>query len=181
MTPLARSYSRAFLETAPKDYPVERFLGAARSVEQAIAGNAALRAFLSAPNVPPPVKQGALDEVARRAGVDDYGRRLLSVVLANRRIARLPEILNGLAKAEDDRQGVVAARVTVAAPMGDAEKQRVEASLSKRAGRRVRMRVEVDPKVLAGFVARVGSEVFDASVENAIERFRAGSKEKSGV
>jgi F0F1-type ATP synthase delta subunit len=65
--------------------------------------------------------------------------------------------------------------------MGDAEKQRVEASLSKRAGRRVRMRVDVDPKVLAGFVARVGSEVFDASVENAIERFRAGSKEKSGV
>jgi F-type H+-transporting ATPase subunit delta len=181
VTPLARSYSQAFLEAAPSGYAVGRFLEAARSVERAISENAPLRAFLSAPNVALPVKQRALEEVARRAGADDYGRRLLAVVLGNRRIARLPEILTGLAEAEDERQGVVAARVTVAAPIGDAEKARIEASLSKRAGRRVRMRVEVDPKVLAGFVARVGSEVLDASADNAIERFRAGSNEKSGV
>jgi F0F1-type ATP synthase delta subunit len=34
------------------------------------------------------------------------------------------------------------------------------------------MTVKVDPQILAGFVARVGSEVFDASAVRAIERFR---------
>jgi F0F1-type ATP synthase delta subunit len=33
------------------------------------------------------------------------------------------------------------------------------------------MKVDVDPKILAGFVARVGSELFDASATGAIERF----------
>jgi F0F1-type ATP synthase delta subunit len=33
------------------------------------------------------------------------------------------------------------------------------------------MRVQVDPRILAGFVAKVGSEVFDASALRAVERF----------
>ena len=35
--------------------------------------------------------------------------------------------------------------------------------------------------LLAGFVARVGSEVFDASAAQAIERFRTEAKEKAGT
>jgi F0F1-type ATP synthase delta subunit len=33
------------------------------------------------------------------------------------------------------------------------------------------MKVDVDRNILAGFVARVGSEIFDASAARAIERF----------
>ena len=39
------------------------------------------------------------------------------------------------------------------------------------------MTVEVNPAILAGFVARVGSEVFDASVVRAIEKFQGEAGE----
>jgi F-type H+-transporting ATPase subunit delta len=180
LTPLARSYAHAFLDVAPKDYDVDRALEGLRAVEDAVVGDPQLKAFLQAPNVPAKAKENALAAVAKKAGVDDFGARLLQVVLRHRRIAQLPEILGGVSEAADSRRGVVAAKVTVASPIGEAEREKIEAALSRRVGRRLRMRVDVDANVLGGFVAKVGSEVFDASVTRAIERFRAGAKETSG-
>jgi F-type H+-transporting ATPase subunit delta len=181
VTPVARNYSEAFLETAGSDEAVEKFLEAVQAVARAVSEDRALRAFLAAPNIPLPTKSRALDEVARRAGVGDAGRKFLDVILRNRRIPRLGEILSGLSESLDARRGVVAAEVTVAAAIGDEERRGIEQALTRRTGRRVRMRVAVDPAVLAGFVARIGSEVFDASAAHAIERFRTGAKEKAGT
>ena len=175
MTPLSRSYAQALLESAPDGWDVGRFLEGARAVERAISGDARLKAFFSTPGIAAETKSRTLEEIARRAGLDDFGRKFLGVVLAKRRIANLAEILAGVSEAYDAREGIVAARVTVAAPLDETERGRLEAALARRVGRRVRMQVDVDPKTLGGFVARVGSDVLDASIGQAIERFRTGA------
>jgi F-type H+-transporting ATPase subunit delta len=177
---VARSYAHAFLDAAPPEHPVDRFLEGAGAVERAISAEGPLRAFLTAPNVPADAKASALEEIGKRAGLDEFGRRFFGVVLHNRRILALAEILAGISEAFDVKQGVVAARVTVAAPIEEPERARIELAIGKRTGRKVRMRLEVDPEVLGGFVARVGSEVFDASIATAIESFRTGGREKAG-
>jgi len=45
----------------------------------------------------------------------------------------------------------------------------------------VRLKVDVDEKILGGFVAQIGSEVFDASVRYAVERFAKQTKEHAGA
>ncbi|MDQ5873030.1 MAG: F0F1 ATP synthase subunit delta, partial [Acidobacteriota bacterium] len=112
-----------------------------------------------------------LDDLARRVGVDDFGRRFLALVLEKRRILALGEILSAVRSARDRGLGIVEAVVTVAAPVGEPERRRIEEALARQVGGGVRMRIEVDPRILAGFVAKVGSEVFDASVLRAVERF----------
>ncbi len=181
MTALARSYARAFLETAASGYDVNRFLGGARAVEQALSADARLKAFFGAPTVPAEPKKGVLEELTRRVGLDDFGRRFFQVVLANRRILRIGEILLEIREESDRRRGTVAARVRVATPVGPAEEKKIAEALSRALGRTVRLQVEVDEGILAGFVARVGSEVFDASVLHAIERFREESREGAGA
>jgi F-type H+-transporting ATPase subunit delta len=167
----SRPYAQAFLETVPEGYDVEGFLSAAGAIVRAMAEDARLRNFLAGPSVPADAKRRVLDDLSTRAGVDDVGRRLLGLVLANRRIAALSEILSAIRAVWDRTVGVVEARVTVAAPLAEEEKGRIEKALSRQTGRRVRMRVDVDRNILAGFVARVGSEIFDASAARAIERF----------
>ena len=171
MSRFARPYAKAFLETAPEGYDVESFLSAAGAIVRAMAGDARLKNFLAGPSVPADAKRRVLDDLSTRAGVDDVGRRLLRLVLANRRIAALSEILSAIRAVWDRTTGVVEARVTVAAPLAQDEEGRIEKALSRQTGRRVRMRVDVDRNILAGFVARVGSEIFDASAARAIERF----------
>ena len=155
MSRFARPYAQAFLETVPAGYDVEGFLAAAGAIERALGEDSRLKTFLTAPSIP-----------------IDAKRRFLALVLDRRRIAALDEILSAVRAARDRASGVVEARVTVAAPLDDAGKARIEQALARQLDRRVRMNVEVDPKILAGFVARIGSEIFDASAARAIERFQ---------
>jgi F-type H+-transporting ATPase subunit delta len=168
----ARPYAQAFLETVPAGYDVDAFLAAAGVIVRAIGQDARLKNFLASPSLPVDAKRRVLDELAVRAGVDDFGRRFLALVLSNRRIVALAEILSAVRAALDRSTGVVEALVTVAAPLEESQRRRIEEALGRQLGRRVRMKVDVDGKILAGFVARVGSEVFDASAARAIERFQ---------
>jgi F-type H+-transporting ATPase subunit delta len=181
MTPLSRNYALALLDGAPAGFDVSRFLAGARDVERAIAGDPRLKAFFATPGIAADAKARTLEALSRRAGLDDFGQRFLAVVLANRRILDLGEILTGVSEAHDAREGVVAARVTVSSALNEAERGRLETALALRVGRKVRIQLDVDPKTLAGFVARVGSNVFDASIEQAIERFRNEAREKPGA
>jgi F-type H+-transporting ATPase subunit delta len=167
----ARPYAQAFLETVPAGYDVEAFLAAAGTIQRAIAQDPRLKHFLTAPSIPVDAKRRVSDDLAARAGVDEVGRRLLGLVLEKRRIVALAEILSRIRAVHDRISGILEAEVTVAAPLNDAERARIEDALARQTNRRVRMKVEVDPKILAGFVAKVGSEVFDASAVRAIERF----------
>ncbi|HEX9305267.1 MAG TPA: ATP synthase F1 subunit delta [Thermoanaerobaculia bacterium] len=171
MSRFARPYAQAFLETVPTGYDVEAFLAAAGAIQRAIAQDARLKHFLMAPAIPVDAKRRVSDDLAARAGVDEFGRRFLRLVLEKRRIVALAEILSAIRAVHDRKSGIMEARVTVAAPLDAAERARIEQALAQQINRRVRMNVEVDPKILAGFVARVGSEVFDASAARAIERF----------
>ena len=43
---------------------------------------------------------------------------------------------------------------------------------SRRSGEKVELDVTIDPALLGGFVAKIGSEVYDASVAGKIKKFR---------
>jgi F-type H+-transporting ATPase subunit delta len=178
MSAAGRPYAEAFLASAPSGYDVAGFLEKASAVKRALLRDERLRAFFRAPALPAEAKRKALEDLSGRAGLDDFGQRFLRVVLDNRRIGDLAEILSALSAAHDKKRSIVAARVTVASPIGEAEKAKIGAALSREVGKAVRVAVEVDPRILAGFVARVESEVFDASAARAIERFGENAKEE---
>ena len=180
-TGFSRSYAQAFLASAPPGYEVERFLETGRTVARAIGGDPRLKAFFASPAVPLPVKKKTLASLAAKAGVDGFGQRLLDLALERRRILALPEILGAVRDLFDRESGVVAAQVTVATPIGEEERRQIADALGRRLKKRVRIELGVDEKILAGFVAKVGSEVFDASVRHAVERFQQESKERAGA
>jgi F-type H+-transporting ATPase subunit delta len=177
MTPFARSYAGAFLQTAPPGFGVDRFLQKAGDVAQTLSQDARLRAFFGVPAVPVQAKRKVLGELVRRAGLEAFGRRFFEVVLDNHRLLQVAEILSGIRERYDLNRGVIAARVTVASKMGPTRRTRIAEALSRAVGRRVHLQVEVDPRILAGFVARIGGEVFDASAIHAVETFRQQAKE----
>lgn len=181
MTAFTRAYARAFLESAPAGYDTARFLEAAGALARAMAENKTLRAFLSAPAVPREAKKQTVAQLAEIAGVDAFGQRFLQVMLENRRLLEAQAILQSIREADDARQGIVQGRVLVASPIGEKEQAAIEDALASRLGGRVRLRVEVDPTILAGFVAHVGSHVFDGSAATAIVRFQESAKGRMGA
>lgn len=180
MSTFARSYAQAFLQAAPAAFKVDGFLERAEAIRRAVGAEPRLKAFFAAPAVPAEAKSRALGDLARRAGVDDYGRRFLELILRNRRLLDLGLILSALRTEADHSRGVVQAQVIVATAIGEPEERQIAEALTRASGRRVRLTTSVDKDILGGFIARVGSEVFDASVRRAIERFEEQAREGTG-
>jgi len=178
VTRLGRAYADAFLDTAPAGYEVEGFLERAAALRSALT-EGRLRSFFLAPAVPIPAKRKVLDDLASLAGLDEFGLRFFRVLLENRRMGSVAEILSELHDSHDRRRNIVEARVAVAAPVAEEEKKRIADALALRVGKQVRLILETDPSILGGFVARIGSEVFDASTARAIERFAENVKERA--
>jgi len=77
------------------------------------------------------------------------------------------------------RRNRVIALVRIAAPMTQAQHDRLEAALNKQVGQPVRMNIEIDPSVLGGVSVKFADEMVDGSVSNRLAgaaRALAGSK-----
>ncbi len=70
-------------------------------------------------------------------------------------------------------KAIVPAEVVTAAPLSDAQRAALAAARSpRRRALTVTMDARVDPAIVGGVIARVGSVVFDGSVTTQIERMR---------
>ena len=181
MSSFTRPYALAFLEAAPDGYDIGAFLEAGQTMAKAFEVNPKLRAFLLAPNVPREAKSQAIAALAARAGLEEYGARFLQVMLRNHRLLEAGEVFRALRDLNDTRQNILRVRVTVPAPLTDAEKKAVEEAIASRTGKTVRTQIDLDPNLLGGFIARAGSQVFDGSVAAAIRRFQMQAKERTGA
>jgi len=86
------------------------------------------------------------------------------------------ELIPDLASAYQERllahQNIVRADVTSAAPLSPEKTKALEESLAKVTGKKVELSVSVDPQLLGGVVARIGSTVYDGSVRTQLQRMR---------
>jgi F-type H+-transporting ATPase subunit delta len=169
---IGRPYAEALLQTAPAGFDAEAFLAGVGAIRGALESNRALRAVLANPGIALDAKERIIAELSKKAGLDQLGARFVRLVLHKRRLADLGDILAAVRDGIDEREGIVRARVTVAASLDDAARDRVIEALSRRLGRRVRASFDTDPGLLAGFVARIGSEIYDASALGAIQKFK---------
>lgn len=168
----ARPYAEAFLQSVPPGFDLEAFQGAIESVARSVQTSPALRSVLSSPSIEIAAKDRVLETLGEKAGVGEIGKRFLSLILRHRRITQLAEIAAALREARDEGEGIVPARVTAAGELSAPDRERMSSALSAALGKKVRASFSVDAKLMAGFVARVGSKVYDASALGAIERFK---------
>ena len=75
----------------------------------------------------------------------------------------------------DERLGFVRAEVASARDLDDAQRAALEAELSRLAGKKAKLTFTIDPALIGGVVARVGSIVYDGSVRGQLDA-AAGDK-----
>lgn len=69
-------------------------------------------------------------------------------------------------------QNIVRAEVTSASPLSPEKTKALEESLSSVTGKKVEITTTVDPELLGGVVARIGSTVYDGSVRTQLAHMR---------
>jgi F-type H+-transporting ATPase subunit delta len=173
-TNVARRYAEALADVVGSASPEERTTvrSELRSFLEAVEKSFDLSNMLHNPSVTSGDRHRVLAAVLEKMGVSTPTSRFLRVVAERGRIDRLRDIIEAYEQIDDERAGIVRAHVTTATPLDDATLRRLEAALEKRTGRRLQMTVDVDPELIAGVRARVGSMVFDTSLQSELSRLR---------
>jgi F-type H+-transporting ATPase subunit delta len=70
----------------------------------------------------------------------------------------------------DERGGVVSANVTTARPLPEDMQNNIRQALADATGRTVRVSFNTDETIIGGLVARIGSTIYDGSVQNRLDR-----------
>jgi F-type H+-transporting ATPase subunit delta len=89
------------------------------------------------------------------------------------RIELLPRVAAELRRMWEQRQGIVHAVVTSAAPLSQAEGDAVRDKLAAMTGDTVELELQVDPSLLGGVLVHMGDRLIDGSVRGRLERLRA--------
>jgi F-type H+-transporting ATPase subunit delta len=131
-----------------------------------------LQAMYANPGIDFDSKNRVTTAIAKRLSLSDLALRLLDVLIRNRRINDLDAIVAGLATMIRDVTGTVAAEVRSASELSANEQGELRAMLERKVGGNVDIDLTVDRTLIGGFVAKIGSEVYDASVSGKIDKFR---------
>ena len=118
------------------------------------------------------MKFNVTHSIAERLGLSEMAVKVLDVVTQNHRTNDLDSIVEALAQLVREATDTVAAEVRAAHRLSEQEQADLQRMLEKKVGRKVELIVTADPELLGGFVAKIGSEVFDASVAGKIHKFR---------
>jgi F-type H+-transporting ATPase subunit delta len=138
-----------------------------------VSGHEALARALTHPAIPAAKKRAVLDEVLARAGGLQKPLVKLLLLLADRdRIALLPELVEAFERRLMDHLKIVRAEVVTAVPLPGDRVAALQRGLARSTGREVQLETRVDPTIVGGAVARIGSTVYDGSVVRQLERLK---------
>jgi len=114
-------------------------------------------------------RRAVLDALLSRLSLHPMLINFLRLVLDKNRFAALPDMAREYRDLADAAANRVRATVTTAVPASAALHAEIATALSAATGKTVVVEGNVDPALLGGMVARVGSRVFDASLRTRLE------------
>lgn len=173
MRALAQRYASALADVAIEQGTGEQLKSELASFAGLLSESADLRGFLASPAIQWPTKQAVIEKLVARLGASQTLRNFLFVAVQHRRSAMLPQIQQAFEEQLRARLGVAEAQVTSAEELSSEQKTELTRVLERLTGKRIESRYALDPALIAGAVVRIGSTVYDGSVQEQLNRLRA--------
>ncbi|HEY7499730.1 MAG TPA: ATP synthase F1 subunit delta [Vicinamibacterales bacterium] len=167
-------YARALFDTAlAEKRDLQRTYDDLRGFADLFSQNDGLARVMTNPAIPAPRKRAVVETLVRRAGAIEPAVGKLLLLLAERdRLALVPDVAHAFESRLMDHQHVVRAEVVTALPLATDRVAALRDGLKRATGREVRLESRVDPDIIGGAIARIGSTVFDGSVTRQLQRMK---------
>ena len=145
---------------------LQRFVGLLNEQPEA-------RIFLENPTMAGERRNRMLKEISDAFSFDRRVTNFINILADRNRLPALNEIIQEYQRLLDERMGIVRARVTSAGTLDPTQQRELATKLQQVTGKLVRMEVAVDPSLIGGVIAQVGSTVYDGSVRQQLQAFKS--------
>jgi F-type H+-transporting ATPase subunit delta len=171
LSTIARPYADALFETARESTEgLDRWLAIVEDM-------ATLMSNLQVEQVVADPKLGDAQVVDLLAGMMKQplpaaGVNFLKLLVANQRLAVLPEVAVQFRRLKNEAEGVADCLIETAFPLADGQVNDLLGALSKRFGSKLRPTVQVNPALIGGVRIAVGDQVLDNSVRARLNQMQ---------
>lgn len=173
---LAQRYALALLELAKDKKAVDSVAADLDSLSDLWKKDAAFRAFIEDPRLDSGAQRRGAFAVLERAGISGDVRNLVGVLIANRRLKALPQVIAAFGALLAEQRGQQTAEVATAHPLSDTQRTQIVARLTEAGYSNVKLVERVDPTLLGGLVVRLGSRLYDSSIKSKLQRLQYAMK-----
>lgn len=163
-----QGYATALFEVARAEGALEQVEDELFRVARILEQQTRLRDALTDPNLPADHRAQMIGELLGQK-VAQHTLNLIAFVVQQGRARDLTEIIDGIVALAAESRMQAVAEVRTAVPLDRDQQSRLKDALEKATGKQIELKVIVDPAVVGGLVARVGDQVFDASVRHRLE------------
>ncbi len=173
---LADRYASALYAQASEQDLLDATVAEMEQLGRLIDGSADMRRLLDSPLINVATAQKAVRAVLQAQGFSVLVMNFASVVVVNRRMRALRNIVVSFAALVAEKRGVVVAQVESAHALSDAQEQAIRARLIEAGFGNVDIVKRVDPALLGGLVVKIGARLFDSSLKSRLQRLQYAMK-----
>lgn len=176
---MAGRYATALFELAEGADSLEPTASDLASVSALINESDDLARLVTSPVFGVDEQARAFAAILDKAGIKGLVANFIGLVIANRRLFALPDMIVGFRSLLAVKRGEMTADVTSAHALNDTQIQSLKASLKTATGSDVQINANVDATLLGGLVVKVGSRMIDSSLKTKLNSLKLAMKEAS--
>jgi F-type H+-transporting ATPase subunit delta len=170
-------YATALFELARDEKSIDAVKADLDKFDAMLNDSADLKRLVRSPVFAADAQSKALSAVLEKAGIGGISANFLKVLIANRRLFAVSDVIRAFSALVAKFKGEASADVTVAEPLSDKNLDALKTALKAISGKDVTLNVKVDPSIIGGLVVKLGSRMVDSSLRTKLNSIKHAMKE----
>jgi F-type H+-transporting ATPase subunit delta len=164
---LAKKYATALFELAQEEGKLEKYADELADICQSVLTVPGVKEFLANPQIENKAKKEFIKKVCK-GELSTTVYHFLLLLVDKRRIALLSAVEEVYRTLSNRAQGIVIADVTTASDLSQNRERELKKKLSEVTGKKIKLRLHKDKKLIGGVVVRIGDKRIDGSVQGRL-------------
>jgi F-type H+-transporting ATPase subunit delta len=173
---VAQRYALALLDLAKDRRSVDAIAADVDKLATLARDDAGFAAFIHDPRLGAKAQSEGAFAVLDRVGIGGDVKKLVGVLIANRRLAVLPSVLSSFGTLLAEQRGQQTAEVVTAHALTATQRTQIAARLTEAGYSNVRLAETLDPSILGGLIVKIGSRLYDTSIKSRLQRLSFAMK-----
>ena len=169
---IVRNYSQALFSVAKSLSDAKKILEQISIFTSIFHESALVKKAICSPIIDMSIKGNLIDLVAKKCKFAKTSKQFLHILIKNKRLTLLPEIVNDLKIIIMESEGIKATYLSSAYEMSKKELTSIESFLKQKLNTKIALSHDVDPSLIGGVIIKYDSNLIDCSISGALNRVK---------
>ncbi len=176
---LAKRYAKAIFSLSLDNRTQDKVLNDLRALSEAFDSDESIKGFFNSPMITGAQKSATLSKALEGRSSTEEVHQFLTLLAKKDRLPIFGDIVESFQAEIDTANNVCRGVVKSTIALGPAERTQIEKTVEGVLKKKVIMTYKVDPSVIGGLVAQVGSHTFDDSLSTHLKRMSEELKRRT--